>query len=66
MADKDKAGEKKEEDKDKKDKKDKNEEEDKPNCCVACWYGYCACVVWTVKVIYHLLIIIKSAYITQF
>jgi len=48
MADKDKAAEKKEEDKDKK------EEEDKPNCCVACWYGYCACVIWTVKVIYHL------------
>lgn len=33
---------------DKKDKKE--EEEDEEGCCTKCWYGYCACVVWTVKV----------------
>jgi len=51
------AEKEKEKDNDKKDKKDddkkddKKDEEEEIGCCAACWYGYCACVVATVKVI---------------
>ena len=53
MSDKDKKDENKDDKKDEKkdDKKDNKDEEEELNCCQACWYGYCACVVWTVKVI---------------
>ena len=49
----------KEKDKEKKDKKDdekedKKAEEEEIGCCAACWYGYCACVVATVKVLFKI------------
>ena len=50
MAD-NKEGEKKEGD----DKDKKKDEEEEQGCCATCWYGYCACVVWTVKVIKNLI-----------
>jgi hypothetical protein len=33
------------------------EEEDEGYSCKKCWYGYCACVVWTCKVIAYLYLV---------
>jgi hypothetical protein len=34
------------------------EEEDQGYSCGSCWNGYCACVVWTCKVLLYLLLCI--------
>jgi hypothetical protein len=42
----------------KKDNVDKaKEEEEELGCCAKCWYGYCAIVVWTCKVLFVIYIV---------
>ena len=41
-------------------KKAKDEEVDEGYTCSKCWYGYCACVVWTCKCVYNSILAVKN------